>query len=197
MQATHVRYGGTNEEEIALWRQVAKENQAAYASLFKRYSQILYGYGLGICPDETLVEDCIQEFFMRLWARRKSLSEPRSVKAYMLASVRRLILEAVESGHKRTRRYQSSYFYTTTTDLSYEQLLIESQLVEQRNQMLQQYLDQLTNRQREVVYLRFFQNSSFKEISETLNIDLQSVRNLLCRALKKMREASAVMAEVA
>lgn len=46
----------------------------------------------------------------------------------------------------------------------------------------------LSNRQREIIYLRFYQNLDYEEISEVMNINYQASRNLLSHAIKVLRQ---------
>ena len=49
-------------------------------------------------------------------------------------------------------------------------------------------LNQLTTKQRELVFLRFYQELSYKQIAELLSVNEQSVKNSMQRIIKKMRE---------
>jgi RNA polymerase sigma-70 factor (ECF subfamily) len=51
-----------------------------------------------------------------------------------------------------------------------------------------QAIDQLSNRQKEIIYLKFYQNLSYEEVSEIMNINYQVARNLLHQAIKAMRK---------
>ncbi|WP_347022183.1 RNA polymerase sigma factor, partial [Bacteroides ovatus] len=46
----------------------------------------------------------------------------------------------------------------------------------------------LTGRQKEIIYLRFVHEMSFEEISEIMEINIQSARNLLTRSMEKLRK---------
>src|SRR5690625_6069795 len=82
-------------EEIRLWRAFQEEDMAAYEQIFRLYYRDLYGYGLKLCSRPELVRDSIQTLFVALWEQKSNLSEVRSVKAYLLASIRRHILKTL------------------------------------------------------------------------------------------------------
>lgn len=49
-------------------------------------------------------------------------------------------------------------------------------------------MDSLTERQKEIIYLRFVHDMSIDEISQIMDINTQSARNLISRSLQKLRE---------
>lgn len=52
---------------------------------------------------------------------------------------------------------------------------------------IQQYLNLLTGRQREAVYLRFIEEMEYEEIAEVLDMTAPAVRKLICRAIARIR----------
>ncbi len=49
-------------------------------------------------------------------------------------------------------------------------------------------LAQLSARQKEIIYLKFYQNLSYEEVSDIMNINYQVARNLLSQAIKTMKK---------
>src|SRR5690625_3183084 len=82
-------------DEIQLWRAFREEDIAAWEQIFRLYYSDLYGYGLKLCSRPEMVRDNIQTLFVTLWDQKENISEVRSVKAYLLASLRRQILKAL------------------------------------------------------------------------------------------------------
>ena len=66
-------------------------------------------------------------------------------------------------------------------------VLMEDHEKAERREKLRQLVQSLPDRQKEVIHLRFFMNLKNEEIAEVLNINYQSVSNLLVRALKKIK----------
>ncbi|SDL86089.1 RNA polymerase sigma factor, sigma-70 family [Catalinimonas alkaloidigena] len=177
----------TAAEELHLWQQFRAGQRAALAQLFHTYYKSLYNYGLKIIQDDALVEDAIQEMFLDLWRGRQKLSgEIRSVKLYLIISFRRTLL-------RRKSRFQvfaSRQPVETLHGLapSGEEVLIRNQTDAYREQLVRQELIALPQRQREVIHLRFYQELSFDEIADLMQMNVQSVRNLLFRALTRLRK---------
>jgi RNA polymerase sigma-70 factor (ECF subfamily) len=51
-----------------------------------------------------------------------------------------------------------------------------------------QALDQLSNRQKEIIYLKFYQELNYEEVSEIMNINYQAARNLLYQSIKSLKK---------
>ena len=68
-----------------------------------------------------------------------------------------------------------------------EDFLISSEQTLEHTKLLAKSMELLTDRQREVILLRFYHNLEFFEIASVLEMNVQSVRNLLFRALEKIR----------
>ncbi|RZK52474.1 MAG: sigma-70 family RNA polymerase sigma factor [Hymenobacter sp.] len=74
---------------------------------------------------------------------------------------------------------------------SHEEFLIAQQTDAEQGQRLLAALNQLSKRQREALYLRFFDDFSYERIAEVMALNIQSVRNLIFRALQVLRQVLA------
>ncbi|MDO9615466.1 MAG: sigma-70 family RNA polymerase sigma factor, partial [Bacteroidota bacterium] len=77
---------------------------------------------------------------------------------------------------------------TLQFSFSAEDFLISDEENRNHSKLLAQSMEGLTDRQREVILLRFFHGLEFSEISQVLDMNIQSVRNLLFRSLDKIRK---------
>ncbi len=67
-------------------------------------------------------------------------------------------------------------------------MLVSLEMAQQRTERVQQWLDSLPPRQQEALLLRYYQDFSYVEIADLLSINEQSVRNLVQKALQKIRQ---------
>ncbi|OHX67683.1 RNA polymerase sigma factor [Flammeovirga pacifica] len=164
-----------------------KENDDANALkyFYDQYIKLLYKYGYHFCQDAALVEDCVQDLYLRLWEKRRSLGETDNVKLYLMVSLKRSIFEKLKKNNKVTSDDQIE----DTFDVSFtmEESIIHSETDKINKDKLLKTLASLSGRQKEVIYLRFYNGFTPEEVSEVMNISNQSVRNLQASALKKMR----------
>jgi len=157
-----------------------------FENLFKKYHDDLFGYGMKLCGNRELVKDQIQELFISLWNRSAPLSQIESKKSYLLISLKRRILKKIEqesgapTGNNQWEKFASFSFNA-------EEIIIREEMEENRKLVLQEALNQLPERQREVVYLRFYRGLTYEELEEVLFINYQSAVNHVYRAKKKLQ----------
>ena len=77
-------------------------------------------------------------------------------------------------------------------------MTVEDELIDKEDhveikQKLEDYLKKLTDRQREIIYLRYIEEYSYEEISEIMNISVESGRNLISKSLNKLKKSAAPM----
>lgn len=179
----------SNFSDAQLWKQLKNGCELALGKLVKKYFNPLQNYGYKFVQDEDFVKDCVQEVFIEIWQRRERLTTPDSVRAYLLSSVRKRVLREGFRQHilreDTTINLENDWH---SVELPYEWAMIEQENVELLTQKVKNMLSQLPKRQREAVYLQFYQNLEREEIAQIMDIHPQSVSNLLQSAFKVFRE---------
>lgn len=169
-----------------VWTRFVEGDHSSYRRLFKEYYKGLYGYGLKLRNDPQLVEDCIQELFINIWERREDLRHITSPNVYLYVSLRRNILSQKK---KESRLQEIARESNENFDIHFgiEELLIKNESKKEQKEELQKALNQLSNQQKEVLYLHYYNGMSYGEIEEILAINRQSVRNHMYRAMQTLR----------
>ena len=179
----------STNNDSQLWQQLKNGSELALGKLIKKYFNLLQNYGYKFIRNEDFVKDCVQEVFVEIWSRRQNISQPDSVRAYLLSSVRKRILrESV-----RQKINGDDEIINIENDLKFAEFSPELVMIEQENtqetiQKVTLLLNSLPKRQREVIYLRFYQNLERDEIAQIMGVNAQSVSNLLQAAFKTIRE---------
>ncbi|CCH51237.1 RNA polymerase, sigma-24 subunit, ECF subfamily [Fibrisoma limi BUZ 3] len=177
------------QTDLLLWQQMKQGNELAFGKLIKKYANFLQNYGYKFIRDEAFIKDCVQEVFIEIWNRRDQISTPESVRAYLLSSVRkRVIRQSYRQRISKDDEPALSESDLTMTDFSPEWFIMEQESLVEMTQRVTEILNQLPKRQREVIYLRFYQNLDREEIAQIMGVHLQSVSNLLQSAFKSFRE---------
>ncbi|WP_161599547.1 RNA polymerase sigma factor [Hymenobacter nivis] len=176
----------TEEAAAQLWDAFRGGEARALAALFEAYYDPLYAYGRKLSGDEELVKDCIQNLFQQLWRRRAGLRAVLVVKAYLFKAFRHHLAD-------ETERLRRQHALPTDADMfevtySHEEFLIAEQHDAEQRARLLGALNQLSKRQREALYLKFFDGFSYERIAEVMVLNTQSVRNLVFNALKALRQ---------
>ncbi|MDD4192832.1 MAG: sigma-70 family RNA polymerase sigma factor [Mangrovibacterium sp.] len=171
--------------DVFNWQEFLGGDREALGNIFRRYFSDLFAYGLKILASDDVVKDHIQELFVRLWEKRSRLGMVRNVKVYLLISLKNDLLQSMRN--KRRDRLDPAVAGSQFA-ISFEDLLIEKEQAAELAQKVASCLGTLTARQREVVYLRFYHNLDFPQLAEVMEMNVQSVRNLLFRTLEKLRK---------
>jgi RNA polymerase sigma factor (sigma-70 family) len=168
-------------------QQLQQSDEQALAGLMKKYYSALKSYGIRFTQDEALVKDCIQEVFISLWQRRDNITTVLSLKYYLLRAVKNKVLKSLDQKAHKTAIAEWQEKYDFFQEFSVERLIIEKQVSEEKAIALRKTLSQLSPRQHEVIYLKFYQRLDHGQIADLMNISRQSVYNLLHEALQKLR----------
>lgn len=167
-----------------IWEKFVSGDYSSFHMLFKGYYQGLYGYGLKLCEDSDLVKDAIQNLFITIWERRDELTHITSPNVYLYVSLRRAILRA---NKQKSRLKEYDPYPEFEINFGIEELIMKDESKEEQRENLQQALNQLSNKQKEVLYLHYYNGMSYGEIEEILSINRQSVRNHMYRAMETLR----------
>jgi len=172
------------EKAPQIWLSFKQGNEEAFTELMELYYPSMLNYGLRFQKDRELVKDCIQDLFLELWKGRNSIGDVRAPKTYLLISLRRKLLR--EMGRLKWFREapEVSDDYNFEVQFAIETYLINTEIQHEDLKKLKRCLGQLTKRQREAIYLRFFHELSYEEIAETMEINRHSAVNLVYEAIR-------------
>ena len=172
----------TAKEDILLWESFREGNREAFATLFSAHYELLYRYGGKFTSDDHLLEDSIQELFIELW-QAKTRTPVVSVRAYLLKSLKYKLLKT----YRKSRDIVPLVDGETAFEWSHESFIIAGEEDNEKKRRVLKALAQLTGRQKEIIYLKYYQNLSYDEVSEIMNINYQVARNLLYQAIRSLK----------
>ncbi|MNL11607.1 ECF RNA polymerase sigma factor SigL [compost metagenome] len=175
----------SNADAVVLWIKLLQGDEAAFSSLMRIFSQPMYQYGIRIVNDGEFIEECIQNVFFELWKRREHLSATESVKFYLFKSLRNRVFR----DHSKWKMHDSineEYDFEVTFDI--ERHIIDQELSQETVLKLKELLNKLSKRQKEIVYLRFYEGLSQEKIAEMMGLNTQSVYNLLHVSIMRLRK---------
>jgi len=156
----------------------------AFALIYQRYVRDLHRYTTARLGTREDAEEIVQEVFLSLWARHRSLREDLVLKAYLFASVKYMILRHIS--HRKVKQKYAEYYRLFT--LVYDQTPEDQRTPEQLEALLQRGIAQLPERCREAVQLRLLENLSNSEIAARMNIGKTTVENYMVSAVKALRK---------
>lgn len=174
----------------ALWVLFRKGDVDAFETITKTYYQSLFNYGTRFCRDSELIKDSLQELFLALWKNRAALGNTVSVKNYLLKSLRRKLFRETNKIKQTTHFDELCFDAGFNMVLPVENNVILQEKLTELSFKVREVLEKLSPRQQEIIYLRFYMDAEIDEISEIMELNRQSVYNLLHEALKRFKTLS-------
>ena len=178
----------------ALKNRIAEGDLTAMNQLYQAYFQKLKLYGVQFSPQliSLSVDDTIQELFLWIAKNHQQLHEVDNLEVYLFSALKRNIYQDI---HKGKSQKNLLVLYSNANDPDSHETSEESKMIESENQHLDKQLvkrlmDNLPNKQREVIYLRNYVNMSYKEIGEVMQLSEQIARNYGYRAMQSLRNQS-------
>lgn len=160
-------------------------DRLAFTYIYSKYVNPLFNFGRQFSTQDELIKDCIHDLFVRL--RRPGKSKIISIKSYLYKCLYRDLIKRLDKEKTITIVDQESP--TFHISLSPEHVLIDQQLTKDRLENLEHSLNKLSAKQRRAVLLYFYEELSYKEISEVFEMnDVKSARKLIYRAMDKLKE---------
>ena len=174
------------KENQLLWKSFLEGNKEAIATIFLLFHDDLYRYGLKLAGNSNLVEDSIQDLFLQLWKNRRNLRPVDNLKPYLFKSFRNHMIDNLELRNPDIH-IESDFEHPFEITYSHEDFMIQKQVSEENLLKITEALNNLSSRQREAIYLRYFEELDFDTIAIIMDMNVQSVRNTLHRGLQALR----------
>ncbi|APZ44831.1 hypothetical protein BW723_00350 [Polaribacter reichenbachii] len=167
-----------------LWKLFLKGDMIAFRKIYNFHYQMMYNFGLRYI-DSNEVTDCVHDTFLNIIHYKDSISEITNVKAYLFKSLRNQIYKVKKSKKIEFDLIDGTVAYQED-DTDKEKVLNELKLL----------IEKLSPREKELIYLKYFQGFNNFEISELLDVKYQTVRNILAGAIKKLRKLGSNFIEI-
>jgi len=180
MPFSSTRLSSLNQKELI--QRANTFDKEALAAIFDIFYEPIYQYIYRHARDDKAAEDLASEVFHQFLESLNMRHGPKkSLKAWLYRTAHNLIIEKAQP--------DKSYNFGLPGDEYEDDTEVVSQQAENsiRNQALIQALRQLTDKQQEVIYLRFFQGLRLEEVAYALNMTLGTVKSLQHRGLQSMR----------
>jgi len=163
----------------------------SFTAIFNLHFDGLFNYGVKITGRKDLVEDSIQEVFFRIWKNNIDLNSVSNIKAYLFKALRRQLLNILEL--KINHPVSEETTENVGVEYSPEDFMIDNQTEDENRNLVITALNNLPEKQREAIYLRYFEELSFAEVAAVMNINIQSAKNDVFRGLDTLKKMFILM----
>ncbi|WP_439696498.1 RNA polymerase sigma factor [Mucilaginibacter sp. AW1-7] len=174
-----------NDQLAIRWEKTRQGDVSEFGAIHHELYPLLYHYLLKITRDEIVSEDLLQELFIKMWERKERLGPIHNVKVYFFKAARSLALNYF----KRQKNHLSITDDQREIDLAFsqEEIWVNSENDLEFNRLLALALNALPKRQKEMVFLKYFDGWTYEQIAEVTGINYQSVVNHIHRAMQQLR----------
>lgn len=176
-------------DDIIIWSSFRDGSDDAYILIYRKYIRDLYFQGLQFTRNKEIIKDCIQDVFTKLYKYRETLGDTDNIQYYLLASMRNQLLTVMS----KEKNYVDTDFGNINPEILYDERDVEEVLIErEENITLEEkvnlVMSLLTDRQKEAIRYRYIECLRMEEICALMDMNYQSLQNILSRAMKKMRQ---------
>jgi len=161
-----------------------KGDHAAYLEIYDRYKSPLQAHAWKKLGQAQDVQDVIQELFTELWMKREALTLTTGLANYLYTAVRNRSLNLIYK-----RKKENFYLASLNEFINEGNYLIDLQIREKElRATIQQEVDSLPPRMKEVFNLCRDQGLSHKQIAEQLGTSEHTVSKQMTNVLKILRK---------
>ncbi|MFV5702104.1 RNA polymerase sigma factor [Flavobacterium sp. XS2P12] len=165
-------------------------NEDALASLIKRHESKIYGFIYSKISDRDTSNDIFQDTFIKVIKTLKSNSYNEEGK--FLPWVMRISHNLIVDHYRRTKKmpmFRETEEFSIFSIMSDDSLTIENKIISEQVEMdLKKLIEELPIDQKQVLVMRMYQDMSFKEISETTGVSINTALGRMRYALMNLRK---------
>ncbi|MGV3603988.1 MAG: RNA polymerase sigma factor [Dyadobacter fermentans] len=181
------RIAEENEVLLNLWHQSQAGDSLAFCQLADKQYRILFNYACNFTSDREFIKDAIQDLMIHIWERRQSI-QIQFVTIYFLRALRNQLMQEFRRNNGShpfldiDEAGQLSDYQTVETEIERKELLSENQV------KVRCAIEELPRRQKEAVFLKYFEGMDNEQIADLMQVNRQSVANLLFKAISALKQ---------
>jgi len=178
-------YLNTDVQTSELLGNFINGDTTAFSKLYNLHVNLLYNYGCKLTTDVELLKDCIQEVFIKIYNKRTELDTVANFKSYIIISLKNKLCDESRKRVNLSDVAVDELDVVSSDNIEKDYIDNEKELLD--NAFVTKILDQLSPRQRKAIVLYYIEEKKYEEICIIMDMNYQSVRNLIHRGISKMR----------
>ena len=171
-----------NSVENGSRQSIKLKDKASLEEIYKQYWSKLYVYAFNVLRERKICEDIVQEIFVGLWIKRNDI-QISNLDSYLYQSVKYQIFN-----HFRRSKYKRQLMERLNEE-SRKYKIDESYEKKELKVHIKNAISKLPEQRRLIFQMSRYEGLSNKEISDNLNISLQTVKNQISESLKFIRKS--------
>ncbi len=179
--------------DLELINKIKKYDSRALEELYVRYSPILFTLIKKIAPNKETAEKVLVDVFEIIWKKAVNYDfETSSVYTWIINLARNKIVDVVKRSRNAfgvSKAYNDEYEdYFIIPELSPEIDNLELATAENIKDKVESSLEKLSDTQKYVIHLAYYEGYNLNEISEKLNIPIETVRSKIMASLNTLKD---------
>lgn len=169
----------------------AAGNNEAFDVLLDRHQGKLFSYILFVVHNEELANDIFQETFVKaiMMIQQRRYVESGRFLSWLMRIAHNMIIDLFRQEKNKNTVSDNDVDYDLFNDIRFSELNVESRLVmDQTLDDVRMMVDHLPKNQKEIVYMRYYQEMSFREIAEVTGVSINTALGRMRYALLNLRK---------
>ena len=171
-----------NEKDLIIL--LNQDNEAAFAELYRLYSQRLLAYLTRLVKSQVFASEILQEAFIRIWKNRQNINPEQSFRSYLFRIAENLVYDFFRKA-ARDRKLAAALINRACDEYSHVE---ETFCNKEHLQLLQDVINTLPTKRRQVFQLVKIEERSYEEVSELLRVSTSTINDHVVKATKSIRE---------
>ena len=171
-----------SEKETELLKDIAAGSSEAFRALYSQWEPNLSSFIFQVTRSKVITAEIVQDVFLKIWMTRESLVDVKDFKAYLFVISKNRAINALKKSLadlERMKKYASEVpFNEQPEEEDNDQLPF---------MLIDEAIDHLSPRQKEIFLLHRHERYSYREIAEQLGIGKESVKTHLTLAIKSIK----------
>lgn len=175
--------------EKELWNKIKQNDKKAFESVFDRFYGSLSLYAFGIVKDSEAAKEIVTDVFVKIWQIRHNIEITHGLKPYLFRSTSNACINYLHSAN--TLRQKDTIELTDKIKelvADNDENIIDKLSLDEVERDVMDAINHLPRQCREIFCKSRFDLLSYDEISEILNISVNTVKTQISRALDSLRE---------
>ncbi len=170
--------------DIELYNRLAENDREALRELYERYERLLFSFTYKMTGQADLAEEVVQEVFIKLWTKKGMYDSSKGkFTSWLLTITRNVCIDQIRK--KKEDGFKEGEMETLKSS---EPAIEEQAEWKEKTAVLKSAIKDLGKEQQDIIQLFYFQALSQKEIADTCQIPLGTVKGRIRLALKHLRK---------
>ena len=176
-------------DDGALLRLILDGQTNALSELYDRYSRLVYSVAVQITGEQGAAEEITLDVFTKVWEKADSYRSDRgSVRVWLMGMTRNRAIDDLRRDDARLNTQRKLWAEKTSSSISLERNPESVVDLDMRKELVRVAINQLTEEQRDVLALAYFQGYTQSEIAQLRGLPLGTVKTRIRSGIQKLRQ---------